>query len=360
MARVTRIRRIARVLLRGTLFAASFCVVARLLPPPRSSDPLLSAKLAYFEQHAHEYDGVFFGSSRVFRGFDTETFARKLRVHGHKLRVFNFGIGAMRPHELNALMHRVLVNRPSRIKFVFVELMDWTPTILASLRTHDRTRNWHTPTETFSALETVWHSETAWAERWSKYTAHLSWMLAKYTNAGEGMRFVETWTHPNIDHDRYFTASQNHHGFFALDWETGPRYEARRNRFVTENIRFFRRQIKRIPQENDNATTGGQSPLRAQVLQQKQLRRLGVEPIYVIPNLRWGTPNMQRLHRDGHLAHLFAFNSTRKFPQLYAEELYFDRGHLNRRGAEIFSGLLADQFAAWLDEHPLTSQPIDQ
>ena len=359
MAEVTRTRLTARALFRVALFAASFCAVAWLLRPPRSSDPLFSAKLAYFKQHAHEYDAVFFGSSRVFRGFDTQAFARKLRAHGHELCVFNFGIGAMRPHELTALTHRVLAHRPARMKFVFVELMDWTPTILADLRTHDRTRNWHTPAETFSALATVWRSETTWAERWSKCTTHVSWMLAKYTNAGEGMRFMETWTHANMDHDRYLAACRSHHGFVALDWETDPRYAARRNRFVTENFRVFRRQIKRIPNENDETGSLEEFAVRAQTRQQQLLRRLGVEPIYVIPNLRWGTPDMQRLHQDGHLAHLFAFNSTRKFPQLYAEELYFDRGHLNRRGAEIFSELLADRFATWLDQDPLATQPLD-
>jgi hypothetical protein len=48
------------------------------------------------------------------------------------------------------------------------------------------------------------------------------------------------------------------------------------------------------------------------------------------------------------LEHSFTFNHPTQFPDLYRRDRYFDRGHLNRRGAGEFSRLLAERFDDWL------------
>ena len=87
--------------------------------------------------------------------------------------------------------------------------------------------------------------------------------------------------------------------------------------------------------------------IRATQRQQAEIRNAGIQPIYVVPNLRWATPEFQLLRREGVIDNLIALNDPVKFPELYQVEHYFDRGHLNRSGAELFTRELARCFLDW-------------
>lgn len=79
---------------------------------PSVEPPLLAERLSEFRKAADSYDVLFFGSSRVFRGIDPKVFDAEMAERGHPLRSYNLGFPAMRPHELNALLRRVLQERP--------------------------------------------------------------------------------------------------------------------------------------------------------------------------------------------------------------------------------------------------------
>lgn len=333
-------------------------MVARLFAPSASTDRLLRAKLDHFRQHRDEYDLAFFGSSRVYRAFDPEVFGREMASRGRPLRAFNFGVGPMRPHELNAVIRRALATRSARPRWVMVELVDWEPTFHENMSADPRTIDWHDLRETWSACRTEWLVDRPAGEKVDRPArdklircgTHLSRMAEKYTNWGQGPRRIREW----VGDDRLQAPTRRvvaaGDGFVAADDETGPYYESRRRQFLTKYFDVFLRQIEEIPAEQRQPATLEHFNVAATRRQQAAIRAAGAEPIYVVPNLRWGTPVLHRLARDGVVPNFIALNDPEELPELYAAEHYFDRGHLNRRGAEHFSAELARRFADWLEE----------
>lgn len=326
-------------------FLMGFAAVAWVLAPRASIELLLQAKLDHFERHKDEYDLVFFGSSRPYRAFDPPVFSAEMARHGREIRAFNFGIGAMRPHEMDALMRRVLAMRPERLRWVLIELMDWEPTILERLDRHPRTIAWHDPHETWSACRTVRLADVTVEEKCDRCCSHLWRMTVKLTNWGQGPRRVDELLGTGLPGPEFLQLVARRDGFVAVDDETSPHYAQRRWAFLHKYHATFRRQIRDIPIGQSEPASLAHFNVAATVRQQTRIRRAGAVPVYVVPNVHWGTPVFHRLARDGLIENFIALNDPQAYPALYEDEHYFDQGHLNRLGARHFSVLLARQFA---------------
>src|SRR5262245_19965519 len=81
----------------------SFGIVAiglrQLVPWPEEYG--LRAKYDWYRDHKDEFDGVFIGSSRVFRGFDPLVVDGELATRGVPARTFNLGVGGMVTFEMD-------------------------------------------------------------------------------------------------------------------------------------------------------------------------------------------------------------------------------------------------------------------
>jgi hypothetical protein len=338
----------ARVALNLLLAFVAFVGVSRFFVPSWTQDEVLEAKLEHFRQHKDEYDLVFFGSSRVLRAFAPNEFDGELTKRKRAVRSFNFGIGHMRAHETDALIERVLALHPQRLKWVLVEVMEWTPTILNRMQNHDRTIDWHTPRQTMSACRSIWRSDRPFDAKLQWIGTHWAHMAAKYTSYGDGYRRFSSPFLSEERHQAWRGVIDRSRGFISLDQERDWRYAGRRREFIEKYFDVFAEQVRQIDSTNREPGHLGRFSLAAQRHQQQAIRDAGVLPIFVIPNLRWGTPSLNRLFQDGHLEHGLTFNHPSKFPNLYRRDRYFDRGHLNRRGAGEFSRLLAKRFDGWL------------
>lgn len=305
----------------------------------------MHAKLEHFRRHKDEYDLIFFGSSRTYRAFDPQVFGRESARLGRPVRALNFGIGAMRPHEISALVRRVLASRPARLRWVMIELMHWEPTVLENMTRHPRTTDWHDPCETWSACRTVWLAETTTEKKLARWRTHLERMAVKLTNWGRGPRRVGEWLQSGRPEPALMWWMASGDGFVAIDDETGRRYATRRREFLTKYWATFHRQIRDLPLGQAQPATLQRFNVTAIRRQQAAVRAAGAEPIYVVPNVRWGTPVLHLLARHGQIDNFIALNDPRALPALYTADNYFDQGHLNRRGARHFSVELARRFA---------------
>lgn len=330
------------------LFCGAFWVVSGWFSPDFTEDRQLQAKRVHFSDHAAEYDAVFLGSSRIYRAFSSPVFNEHLPAD-NGLRVFNLAVGMMRPHELNATLEWVVSQPGAAPRVVFIELMDWSPVLHPGMENHDRTIAWNHLLETFSAYRTAWRQEADSSEdrreRWRVINACTVACLKHYTGFGQGVRW---WRGRNLDAEAHLVKVMAYaDGFVAFDQETGQSYQQRRTEFLERDLPIFHRQIAQIDQTNAQPGDLQHFNLQAQLQQQAWLERRGITVIYVLPNLRWGTPDLNQL-RDRNLLHqVWTFNHPSSFPTLYAQEHYFDRGHLNRRGAEEFSRLMAERYLAW-------------
>jgi len=337
------------------LAAISFSLVTETLRPQLPPDGLLAAKQRYFARHRDDYDCVFFGSSRIYRGFDPLAFREHLAKRP-PLRAFNFGSGALRPHELNHWLRKVLASPPRRLRYVIIELMDWTPSLPVGLESHARTVDWHTLPATWQACRTEWLSDQAWWTRILNCQQHLALAACRFSNHGNGPRRWHEWTRNSTAETRDDSWLGQRDGFLSLDSETGDLFRIRRQRFLQRYYTIFLEQISVIDQTNRTAGDLSHFNMEAQRDQQAWLLRRGLKPIYVIPNLRWGTPTLNCLKSQGMLRDVVTLNHTRRFSDLYRPDHYFDRGHLNNAGAIAFSRILADQISPHLVPAP---PPID-
>src|SRR4051812_12025023 len=101
-------------------FAGSCLAIHAIRPFP--DIPKLAAKLRYFRTHKDEFDTIFIGSSHVYRGIVPKTFDRVTEEAAVPTHSFNFGLDGMQPPESLYFLDQVLLTKPARLKWVFVEL----------------------------------------------------------------------------------------------------------------------------------------------------------------------------------------------------------------------------------------------
>ena len=76
---------------------------------------------------------------------------------------------------------------------------------------------------------------------------------------------------------------------------------------------------------------------------------MGAEPVFILSPAMKPRCEVHQAYREGLLPNLIAIDDARTHPRLYKVENRFDAEHLNRTGAEIYTRLLADRFAEYLD-----------
>ncbi len=342
------------------LFLVAFGVVTCFLVPPQSLDVVLRAKLDYFKQHKDEFGIVFLGTSRVYRCFDARLFDQEIAGYGHRLRSFNFGLPYHRAHEIDVFVDELLAMQPQRLKHVAIELMSWDPTILEKIATHDRTIHWHTPSQTISACRTIWLVDAPLAKKIEWWSTHLSNFCAKYTNHGGATRWISLANEHPGEYQWRKRMIERHSGFIALDDERDPAYAGRRqyfrNAFVPMDGRgevrlyeLFLEQVAEIPEENAVLGTLERFNLTAQLHQQTKIKRQGIKPIYVLPNVRFGTPDLNELRDRDLLEDVLTYNHPQQYPAIYIRDNYWDRGHLNKQGAAEFTRLFAKDMAKLME-----------
>lgn len=332
-------------------FALTAFGLGRLAPYPQMGD--LDDKLRFFEARAGDYDTLFFGSSRVLRGVVPEVFDAETARRGMPTRSFNFGIAGMEGHETAALVRRVLVMEPPRLRRVVVELPDGEsldPSIRPENRFKTRMVFWHDPQETAAAIAASGGSVDETAD-------HLLHGLARAGAAGLGRH----WLAGMRDRLGAVIGMPPAHRLRGLDPEELARtggFEAFSD-FAYRNpdaiplraeflrgLPAYRRDVRGLTAavpavERPDDTRVADWVVRMTVA----IRRAGADPIFLVPPTIRPTPEAYRLAAAGRVPGFAAFNDPAAYPRLFAVEHRFDRDHLTTEGAVLFSRLLAARLA---------------
>lgn len=331
------------------LFTLSFVVacglIRYLLPAP--DVPVLSEKLEYFHTHRDEYDTLFVGSSRIFRQIVPEIFDSETARMGLPVQSFNFGVQGMLAPETFVALDRILSPPPARLKTIILEptAFDWNPDEPDTLRFMD----WHRPWETLLALRTVFHyaRKSKSASRFSLCQLHLRAALARATNLG---LVAAAWsaTIEEVSSEDKLTADLIHRqsGFVALDQIPGER--DRHEKFLEEQDVYEKRLAKyEKPLKKRRPATAEITAYREVV---ERVRRRGIRVVFLSPPGEERSEVVLALHKDVPLDPFLDFNDPAKFPALFNVAYRFDEGHLNERGAEEFTRLLAVRLFPYLSK----------
>jgi hypothetical protein len=345
MRRVTR--PFVLLLVAGAAFGLVSSVIRPLVPWPAGFD--IREKLEAFEQVKDECDALYFGSSYVYRSFRPEVIDARLAERGLDITSFNFGIGGMDAFETDHLIREVLAMEPARLRWVFSEPRPYFGSIADSPNAFtERSLRWHTARATWQALRSVW-LDRAPAERKLEDTwVHLRLYARRLGNYGLGRTLVAGWLDLE-DPSEYAEAFVEQRGYLPLEELDFPRFRQRR-RALLDKPDEYAAQVASLDTRNTRQVGLESVNVDAFRSQLEVVRAAGAVPIAVLPPGLLASPVVFTLWKDGEIPDILFLNSPSQHPELFEMDMRFDRNHLNRGGAVLFSELFADAIAERLVE----------
>jgi hypothetical protein len=319
-------------------FALALAVLHAVLDLPPQIEGY-SEKLTHYQRHADQYSVLFVGSSRVFRHMVPAAFDEAAVEAGLEVRSFNIGMDALNLIELKTLLGAIGRTGNGSSRYVLIE-----PTLGFRLRARNvatvRAAYFHDFDNTVEEIGALHFSRSEWRPIGRSLLACLyhyafvgrlaSALLPPATGSPRGILEEE------------FAASR---GFEALNKTEGRWY-----RFVQDNFDRLSNRIRERPPPAERLIREFE-PANETVLDAVlPLRERGFEPIFMIsPILQLSGPlrAFEEFHRRRDPG-IPLFSYIGRLDEIYDPSFWSDPGHMNGKGAEIFSRRLGRDFAAWV------------
>jgi hypothetical protein len=312
---------------------------------------MVREKWDHWLRHKDDYDTLFIGTSRTYRGISPALFDELTAAAGVPTHSFNFGIDAMLPPEDAYVAEYVLRNPPRNLKWVFIELgvfvddfEDRDPDSIRSRHWHDwrrsslcvqatlwpkqkseKWRTWFRPRK-----DKPWPADTAWT--------HLRLLGVRSLNLGRGAAMLNEWmanTGPNV---KYLGPRGD--GFNPYPKSTVLKGDA---------LAAYEKSL--AERQKDPARP---SPLKLQHQQSfddvvNHARKAGAKVIAIVAPTTGG----QRLRpAEESKVPLIDACDVQAFPEFFTPDVRIDTAHLNYRGADLYTRYLAGQFVELARRNP--------
>ncbi len=288
-------------------------------------------KYEYYRAHKDRYNVLFVGSSRFYHQIIPQQFDATVGdVAGQQVRSFNLGYDGMWPPESYYLVRQILALRPQALRWVFIDLMDVNVNLDERNDSTQRSAYWHDPRHTMLAWRHLWYeSRHPRGERLRLSIAHGLLLARQVVNIGAGVRRLQAalttpkgWKQPKEWAGR--------EGFNP--GPDTPMVEPQLTGYQ-DTVARLRRSLP--PNPVGPVLRSGMADLI------RDIRQAGAEPVFVIAPTLNARENFTDLPEG---AALLAFNDPNRFPVLFEPETHYDGWHLNERGAQSFTELLARRF----------------
>ncbi len=327
------------------LFLGAFALTADLIRGDRSWGmvPEIAAKAQHARTATPSYDTVFIGSSRVHRGVVPEVFDEEMARLGHPSRTYNMAWSGTHPHEANVRLRHLLADPPPRLRRVFLEMVDWDPTVDATNEITQRVIGWHETAEIWGILSSQWRdSGRSGYDLISQLRIHTEHFLAYWSNVGAGPRVWRWLFYPAPAGQRPKARAAKEHGYLAAR-ASDARFVQSRKSFLTSLPKYRAMRAARMAGTEERTAFANRESIRAQV---RLCAEHDVELVYFVPPTLRPIPPLDDLFGDGPVAPILRFDSPSTDPDLFLVANRYDRDHLNRVGASAFSKRLAARYAA--------------
>jgi hypothetical protein len=322
----------------GTFIATCIAFHA-FLPHPEIAG--VSGKLRRFQSSPGEFDTLFVGSSHLYHEISPGIFDDVMRHRGMATRSFNFGIDGMHLPESFYVLDLILKTKPQALKWVFIEFDDLQVTPWPEYRGTQRLLYWHDWTRTSLVVRKLLNLDVyekpkrkiqRVAKYWDYLGIHLALFSKKFGNVGSISDLISERLRKSKCPDQGQVLGPRGDGYLSsatqLSGAEKTAYEQALAR-VTQPVK-----ARLIDEYADEAYR----------ICAKEVRRCGAIPIFIVTPV---VPVSAVRFRDDASApgSVLAFNNSKAFPQLYRTNVRSDEGHVNEKGAEEFTRLLAEKFA---------------
>lgn len=323
------------------LFGAALVVTLSLVAHFSGPARFIEDKLVYLEEAVDDYDLLFFGSSYTFRGVIPALFDEAAAEAGVPVRSYNAAMAAMRSHEADYLLRRVLAGHPKRLRWVVIELGHWSPIIYPDNRFTERAIQWHDPLESWLVLRSSWLEDAPQPTRFDYLVTHALHLGAHVLQLGRAAESVRAAFKPDEPTPEW-VRDGGFRGYSEDEYRSGFT-AGLRSRFLAGQSEYLQ-DVERLAEANAAPTTLAHFNRMALAQQVEQIRAAGAEPIYLLPPTPVPIPEARLLAAQGLVPNLVVLNDARLYPDLFLLEHRFDYKHVNREGAELFTWHLARQF----------------
>lgn len=340
-------RTVLRVARNLGVFGLALLASSGAIPRPLPGLSRIVGRLFDHERDAVEL--VFAGSSNI-RMIDVDRFEAETADCGVPVRAFNLGVYGMFPQETELFLDAVLRPRPSRLRYIVLDLRPWKARYLdpveaenprrrrrveafrqamdALMGSTDRELWWHTPRATLRMLR------IGLATRMPPEVqrGHLRLGLERVLPLGLAPGLLE-------HSSRRLTAEQARARLADADR-------------AVDTFQMPREDYEALLPRLEEVDTNWNRELTAAYLR-RQLRRLrarGYQVFCLYPPLvePGSLSNARELEALLPGEEIWNFADPARYPELFAFENRLEQIHLNRTGNEIYAGLMARKFADWI------------
>lgn len=303
-------------------------------------------KLAWFREHKHDFNILFFGSSVSLQNVAPRAFDEVLSREGYASSSFSFGIAGADMHQIDWAIRAALELNPDNVKYIFIDLRPFEMTISPRHQLTPPMIRWHDPYQTLSAFRTVDLADAPPFEKSEAREIHRRHFLYKYVPVGIVI------APPLESEEKDFDPALRGYAPYTPDDEKA----ARQHESFLENLPDYFEGVERKRRQEYDPFDFQHYNLEALRAQIEFIQARGITPVY------WTAPSTHSydfanaLRQNGELPHLLSFDNAERFGDLYDQALRMDHNHLNNEGTRRFMPILAgaflDHFEGKLDLPP--------
>lgn len=338
--------RIMRGGVTGLIFVVVLVVTAHLIgrANPFSGVPTVSEKWDYWKAHKDEFDTIFLGTSRTYRGIVPTVFDPLTAANGVPTKTFNLGMDAMFPPEDAFVAEQFLRDPPKNLKWVFIE----TAVFMEDFEDRDpdsvRSVYWHDlPRTQLCSRALLWPKRKS--EKWKKWlktdkgkpsivsvvATHWRLFFTRSLNMGRGSTNFSQWI-MNRAPKSMKAIGDNLDGFKPMLAKT---FE---NSAQAEEYENTLKQRQEKPAKIIPMNSYAEESLMRVV---KRVRELGAKPIvFLAPT----TGHLRGHPADALKIPVLDFCDVVNYPELFEPAVRTDNAHVNEQGAKLFTTRLAEKF----------------
>ena len=319
---------------------------------PWEAVDVAGSKLEVYAASSDPYDVVFVGSSRVYRHVVPDVIDSRLEAAGVPGRSFNFGVAGMRALETLETLPLVLGASPQPPKWVVI-----TPELVEPEFDAEATVRgiaWHSFDSTVASLQAVAASDADLSNKLDWALSHLTAFSWNATGVGQYLAAIAN----TPDANTFEAAGLGGDGWVSLDLfldlATG---RARRNlatrqdRLDEAGAESFAAKVASLSATAEAVYADPPALNAAESSYLESLRKTvegaGSRLVLMVPpgGDEFTADWLIAAQQQGIVDSLIVLADPRTHPELFDLDLWFDNGHMNERGAVLFSQVLGDELA---------------
>lgn len=316
-------------------------------------------KLVAYDVDHRDCDTVFIGSSRVDVGVVPELFDARMAALGKPTRSVNLGLSGLLQHDIAGVFDWVLEHRSPQWKRAVVELGPWVLPYPPDQWFSDQEIEMHRVSQFWRRMSSALAAQNDLQVRARRAGFVLAHTLTNGLRVGQGLRLLDDLAARAAGRRVPGSWPLKNRGWRDADMKDNPAQvlKGRAQFQASMNVRFDLLAGRDVDVPALQAGAFCLDEVREQIA---RCRDAGIELIFVVmPSWESSFEARGRVRELAGEVRLLELDDPVGNEALYDLDLWFDYSHFVRRGAEVFSNLVADRIVA-LESTPLAAPSSPQ